>query len=79
MSAYTEARAALMQVRKGPPCTMGQLVAGLDPDSAADLQADLDNPFVQGTDIGRNLATMERPIGQHVIDRHRRGECGCHR
>lgn len=77
MSAYEDARAKVAPLKKGPRCTMGSLLRTLTPDDRTALQDDLDNPFVQGTRIGKALAEMGSPIGQHVLDRHRRGDCGC--
>lgn len=72
---YADAKAAVGPVKKGPTCTMCILLASLDDQDRTDVQADLDNPGVGGTFIGRTLAAAGHPIGQHVLDRHRRGQC----
>lgn len=77
MSAYGDARAVVGggYLKKGPRCQMCTLLDDLDPESAADVKADLANPLVVRTAVGRSLAEMGHPIRQHILDRHARGDC----
>jgi hypothetical protein len=74
-SSYAEARTKVAPRRKGPQCSMCALLERLEPADKAAVEADMDNPLVQNTMIRRALVASGHPIGQHVLDRHVRGDC----
>jgi hypothetical protein len=65
--------------KKGTRCTVRTLLDNLPVGERADLQAALDNPIVAASAISRGLASVGYEVGQHVITRHRRGDCLCGR
>lgn len=66
------------QARKGPPCRMGVVLAALTPDDRTALQDALDGDGLT-SNIGAALRRHGHDIGDHTINRHRRGICLCGR
>lgn len=63
------------QPHKGPRCSIGALLAELEPDNAAQLRKALDAPGVQHAQIARALRAIGHNVGPTTISRHRSGEC----
>ena len=65
------------QLRKGPPCTISVILAGLDKDDRTALVEALTNPLISHTSIYRVLTGNGFRVNIHTVQRHRRGECLC--
>ena len=72
---FTQAKTA----QKGPPCTVGLLLAFMTADDRAALIAALDDPSIQSRTIWRVLVEEGHEISDTPIGRHRRGMCLCSR
>jgi hypothetical protein len=83
MSTLREALAAEKAAfRKGPGCSVGQLLASLDPPARADLQTALDEPpeeFPHSFIVRAVAIATGKRIGGQTISRHRAGVCQCDR
>ncbi|MGC5042496.1 hypothetical protein ACLQ16_04165 [Streptomyces albidoflavus] len=75
LEALTQAPAS----RKGPPCSVGAVLASVDKETAATLHRILDTVTVSSTAIAEVLSQHGRVITAYTVARHRRrGEAnGC--
>jgi hypothetical protein len=66
-------------VRKGPPCTMGLLLATIKPDDRSTLLEWLNDPRTYpGSWIADQLtAEYQQRVGPETVNRHRKGRCLC--
>lgn len=64
-------------IRKGPPCTMSVILAGLEPDDRAALLQHLIDSNVAHTVIYRVLVDNGFTVSLNTVQRHRRKECAC--
>jgi hypothetical protein len=64
---------------KGPACSIGSLLAGMDADDKVALQQALDDTSIQSRTIWRVLIDEGYEISDAPIARHRRGLCLCSR
>lgn len=65
---------------KGPPCRMGVLLgqdSPLSDDVKAELRAVMADHAVEGSRIARALTSLGATVGEHTVNRHRRGGCQC--
>ncbi|MYW67145.1 hypothetical protein GTY65_24200 [Streptomyces sp. SID8379] len=58
--------------RKGPPCTVGGVLASVDEDTAAMLGRILDTPTVTSTAIADVLSQHGQQVTSYTVARHRR-------
>lgn len=64
--------------RKGPSCSVGKLLAELDPDQRAKLEAALADREVQTAHLTRALVlAADRRFDPASVGRHRKGTCNC--
>lgn len=65
--------------RKGPPCSVGTVLATADTETAATLRRILDTPTVSSTSIAEVLSQHGQAVTSYTVARHRRrGEAnGC--
>ncbi|MFG2865466.1 hypothetical protein [Streptomyces sioyaensis] len=79
LDALTDAPAA----RKGPPCSVGTVLASVDEETVATLHRILDTRTVSSTAIAEVLNQHGREVTSYTVARHRRrGEpngCRCAR
>jgi len=64
---------------KGPACSIGSLLAGMDADDKVALQRALDDESIQSRTIWRVLVDEGYEVSDSPIGRHRRGLCQCSR
>ncbi|MEU0857404.1 hypothetical protein ABZ352_18470 [Streptomyces griseofuscus] len=64
---------------RGPQCTVGVILAALDPATAAKVREVLDTPAVSATQIADALTASGHPVQAPAVARHRRrgGSNGC--
>lgn len=65
------------EASKTDPCTMGQIIAGLDSESAKVLQRLVFNPKVSVRKIYELLKEENFRIERTTISNHRNGYCRC--
>ncbi|MFG2141839.1 hypothetical protein [Streptomyces sp. NPDC048650] len=68
LDALTQAPAA----RKGPPCSVGSVLASVDEETAATLHRILDTRTVSSTAIAEVLSQHGRAVTSYTVARHRR-------
>ncbi len=62
--------------RPGPTCGIVTLEAALG-DEYPTLLAAIAEPAIQGTEISRWAKKRGIALSAYVVNRHRRGDCGC--
>ena len=65
------------QPRKGSKCSVPALLAALDKEDRADIEAAMADPVIASTSIVAILQREGHKIGISTIQRHRRGGCFC--
>jgi hypothetical protein len=66
--------------RKGPPCTMGRILATVDKPTATQVCAAMDNVAAGNGEwvaIARALTRTGHKVGPTTIRRHHAHECAC--
>lgn len=63
------------KLRKGPPCSVCQLLDQLNGPEAQALTDLLSDPTVRYSWLSRELATEGHDLGAYVLARHARGDC----
>ena len=75
------ASAAADDAAKTKPCRVNVYLGEIDPDDAAALTADLDNPAVGDSTIQRRLLASRTDngtiVGVKSVHNHRQGTCPC--
>jgi hypothetical protein len=83
MSKLEEALGEVGRTIKGPPCSLGQLIAHLEEDERSSLLKLLDSdgyPRTPSSALSRAIASAYGvEIHRQTIDRHRRSDCSCGR
>jgi hypothetical protein len=77
MSLLDDIRQAAQPDRQ--PCSVGLLLASLEPADAKDLQAALDDTSLGHRVIARVLADHGHDMHEDRLAKHRRGMCACAR
>ena len=76
--AFADALKAAKPVIKGPPCSVGVLLAELDAKQAIEVKEALASPLIGHTVIARAIQTeFGQRVAPQAIGRHRRGACLC--
>lgn len=73
MSLIDEIRAA----QRNNTCRVEQILAGMEDCEAEELRQALTDPVLYHTTISAVLTRRGWQISEHVISKHRRGECTC--
>ena len=71
---------ALMEhrIRKGPPCQVGLLLAGLKPDEQAELEAAMKDERIEATKIVAAIKSAGwGAVGAQSLRNHRNDVCQC--
>lgn len=76
MGSLTEAFEASRKP-KGQRCELPKILAKLDPDERAIVEAWLADPDVENAHIARTLTKVGHTIQGQAVGRHRRGDCKC--
>ena len=66
-------------VRKGPPCRVHVILAGLNDRDRLALAAALADPAMGSGRILDDLRAEGYPLSRETLARHRRGDCACER
>ena len=74
---FADALAAQRENKKGPDCSVGKILAKLDPADAADVRAAFASPDLQHVLIERALEAIGHKPGKGAVGRHRNGVCEC--
>ncbi len=61
----------------GLPCSVAQILAGLDDDDRTVLQRALSDRQISAGQIYNALVAEGHSVGRQTIPRHRRGHCRC--
>lgn len=61
------------QRKKGPTCTVCQMLAELDEETASEIAAALDDPSLPHVVLSRALAAIGYEIKGNTVGRHRNG------
>jgi hypothetical protein len=69
--------ANVQHVRKGPTCSMKNIIDSLSKEDADALAEALANPNVTGRAITEALRAEGHDTRDHSVNRHRRGLCQC--
>lgn len=79
LAADLDALTAAPPARKGPPCSVGTVLASADEETVATLRRILDTRTVSATAIAEVLSQHGRAVTSYTVARHRRrGEAnGC--
>lgn len=64
---------------RGPTCTVAAILAQLDPQKAASLEAALASSLIQHTAIAKTLKKWGYTLDPSGVSRHRHGGCRCAR
>lgn len=65
-------------VQQSRPCKLARIIADLPDDIRTDIIHAVSHAHrYNATDIARNLRNLKLFVSDRVIQRHRRGECGC--
>ena len=67
------------RLHKGPRCTVSVLLERLPKAERAELLAAIGDRSLASATISRALASLGHTLPQFVLQRHRRGDCGCNR
>jgi len=78
MSSILEAIAAEQAAfRKGPTCSIGQMLDTLDGDERTAVEAAIDDPANPYTVLARAFTKAGHKVGDVAVRRHRNHLCGC--
>ena len=78
MAKLDDALDAQGAVRKGPPCSVGTLLATLDNEERTALNAALANPTRSKRHLSEAIsAAYQVRIQDHTLNRHKRKQCRC--
>lgn len=72
-----DALEANSKVRRGPACKIGLILGDMTPEDREDLEVALADIVFPGTGIARALQSEGYEVSTQMIQRHRRGDCGC--
>lgn len=75
MSLYDE----IMDAQDNRVCKFGKIIAELDPEDRAGLEAALANPGITRISVVNVLTKRGLAVDRDTMTRHLRGKCVCHR
>ncbi len=80
MARLDDALGAQGKVRKGPPCSVGLLLAALDDEERAALNAALADKTRSKRHLSEAIRVAYKyEVQDHTLNRHRRQQCKCPR
>jgi len=80
MARLDDALGAQSKVRKGPPCSVGLLLAALDDEERSALTAALADQKRSKRQLSEAIRVAYKfEIQDHTLNRHRRQQCKCPR
>jgi hypothetical protein len=80
MARLDDALGAQSKVRKGPPCSVGLLLAALDDEERVAVIAALADKTRSKRHLSEAIRVAYKyEVQDHTLNRHRRGQCKCPR